>query len=686
MRGVLLSLLLPVAAQAGEHSFTIEPPPAWVEIRPLDEPLSIPADQLGNGEMKLLEESQTQVSDAGVSTFFRDAKKVLSPSAMDAVSTLKFKFDPPHEHLVIHGIWIQRGGQRLDALIPDDVKVIQQEKALDRQIYDGSLTAVIFLKDVRVGDIVETAYSKNGQNPIFGSHYLSSFDLGGQASVGRIFHRLLYPEGRPLFIKPHRTTVTPAISTKDGVREYRWNLTHVQPLVSESGVPAWYEAWPWVQLSSFETWGEVAQWAMKLFTPEIDPSASTASTDALIEEWKKASPTPEGRLLAATRFVQDDVRYLGIEMGANSHQPHAPAKVLEQRFGDCKDKALLLATLLRRLGIEADPALVSSRSRRGIEEHHPWPYAFDHVIVKAVLDGREVWIDGTASLERGPAAIRPPPRFERALLVRADSTALVTIPTAKLDSPTMDTEENYDVTQSGTATLDVRTRFHGDDAWKMRLLLASHRHDELQKHFLNEYANDDPGITVSRPLEVKDDPDTNTVELQQHYSMPNFWRGQSHSVSPSSFDSALGKPMTSVRTMPLEVEPANLRHVISLNLAESSGMAFEAKTVSGPAAVATFNGSSIGNQLRLEFTYRTLAETVEPASIKLHLDALEQMRHLGVSLPGPATFGGAVGEQTPIGRIRNLLISLLVAVAVIWFVVRSSRQPSGPKARNRWRE
>ena len=69
---------------------------------------------------------------------------------------------------------------------------------------------------------------------------------------------------------------------------------------------------------------------------------------------------PAGRAAAVLQLVQREIRYLGIEVGAGSHAPCAPALVCQRRFGDGKDKALLMVALLEALGVEAAPALVDT--------------------------------------------------------------------------------------------------------------------------------------------------------------------------------------------------------------------------------------------------------------------------------------------------------------------------------------
>ena len=101
-------------------------------------------------------------------------------------------------------------------------------------------------------------------------------------------------------------------------------------------------------------------------------------------------------LAEALRFVQSDIRYVSISIGTNSHRPYAPAVVLHRRYGDCKDKSALLVTILRDLGINAKPVLVSVSYRKGFGDWLPSPKLFDHAIVRVELDGRQYWLDPTA--------------------------------------------------------------------------------------------------------------------------------------------------------------------------------------------------------------------------------------------------------------------------------------------------
>ncbi|MBL0076593.1 MAG: hypothetical protein IPP41_11955 [Rhodocyclaceae bacterium] len=120
-----------------------------------------------------------------------------------------------------------------------------------------------------------------------------------------------------------------------------------------------------------------------------------------LAEIRAALPNRKDQIQEALRFVQQDVRHFGIEIGTSTHQPAAPDKVMEQRFGDCKDKVALLGALFGQLGVPVRPTLVSLRSRATVAQMLPSPLVFDHVIARAELDGQTLWLDGTRAHQSG---------------------------------------------------------------------------------------------------------------------------------------------------------------------------------------------------------------------------------------------------------------------------------------------
>jgi len=71
---------------------------------------------------------------------------------------------------------------------------------------------------------------------------------------------------------------------------------------------------------------------------------------------------------------------VAIEIGTGGYRPHAAAQVLRTRYGDCKDKATLLSTLVQQLGLKSYLLLVHS-SRGAVAPEFPSPLNFNHVVL-----------------------------------------------------------------------------------------------------------------------------------------------------------------------------------------------------------------------------------------------------------------------------------------------------------------
>lgn len=103
--------------------------------------------------------------------------------------------------------------------------------------------------------------------------------------------------------------------------------------------------------------------------------------------------------------MQQDVRYIFVGLGNGNLTPATAEETWQRRYGDCKGKTALLLALLQRLGIPAEAVLVNnSGTDDGLDERLPNPGMFDHVLVRAEIDGTLYWLDGTLPPVALPAA------------------------------------------------------------------------------------------------------------------------------------------------------------------------------------------------------------------------------------------------------------------------------------------
>ena len=553
---------LPAVAHAARPGFRVAPEPAWVRPIAVPESSSVTADQVSGGAYLLLLDTQCNRVATPAEVYVHTAVSVVNERGVSDVSQITFQFDPIYEQLVLHRVVIHRGRSRIDHLDASRVKVLQRETDLAFKIYDGSYTALLVLDDVRPGDVIETSYSLIGQNPVMGGHFDTQWTMGWSQPVRHVHRRLLWPAGRPLMVHSSPDQ-QPVISKGPRAWDYTWDLESPRPITVDDYTPAWYDPFPRIHATDFRSWNEIARWGAALY-------GTTGPTELLrqrIDEIRRNHPVPEARALAAIRLVQEEIRYLGIELGERSQRPSDADQVLRQRFGDCKDKTLLLVTLLRALDLEARPAFVSSFRGPMLWGAEPSLMAFDHVIVRLDIPGHAYWIDPTLQAERGSTLSKlDVPDFDCALVLVDSTTGLVPVRRPPGADPLTVIRKTIDARRTDApASLAVETCYRGRDANQLRYRLRGQSREKLSKGYLDFYARRYPAIERVEPPRITDNESENEITVREVYSIPRFWaRDPRDGTMVAQFDAIEAvQPVPNgrapQRTMPLALDfPAHV--------------------------------------------------------------------------------------------------------------------------------
>ena len=311
VRRICCSIILAAAIQGNASELStvsFGPPDSWVKPHFFNQPSPGLLDSGADQHWLLLER---QINAVQNQTFVHSVRQILSTAGVQNNTTLTIDFNPGYESLTWHWARVWRGPQHYDRLDTNEIKIVQQERDLDQSILNGDESVILLLDDVRVGDIIDCAYSLKGMNPVFGGHFSGALPVELDQPVDRLLTRLIWPAGKQLYAKTHGCSVQPeVIGGKESI-EYLWDLTQVPGFPAEDSLPPWCEPEPWVQLTDFKTWADVNQWAMALFkvTSPLSPELSRK-----IDQWKQI-PDRERQILAVLQFVQDDVRYFGRNAG-----------------------------------------------------------------------------------------------------------------------------------------------------------------------------------------------------------------------------------------------------------------------------------------------------------------------------------------------------------------------------------
>ena len=349
-------------------------------------------------------------------------------SSLQSAGQVTISFRPDYQKVKLHVLKLTRGNDTLDRLNSVKVRFLQREAELEQNIYTGEVTASMLINDLRVGDVVEYSYSLVGANPVFQGLFAdaASWDHGPPVDLRRV--AVTYPADRKIAWKHHgppgSRPVTGRETVKDKLRTLVFEESPVTEVEFEPFTPADIHPVRWLQFSEFEAWRDVARWADGLFPTKTFSNTELHSAIARI---KKTSSIEE-QTAAALAHVQSEIRYVSESLGESSHRPAEPDVVMTRRYGDCKDKSFLLITMLRELGISAQPVLVNVRSPRATSSLLPSPLDFDHVIVLATIGNARYFLDPTRTTQtsRLESMGQVHERAE-ALVVSTQSDSLTTI-------------------------------------------------------------------------------------------------------------------------------------------------------------------------------------------------------------------------------------------------------------------
>jgi len=347
------NLLLAFNAYGANSKVNIADKPGWViEHKPDLNSLNAKEVTTGGYYYLLLDNQENIVTET---SYHHYVIKLLNNDGVQNMSDIHVDFDPSFQRLVFHEINLYRNGIKTDILKKHQIKTIQRETDMERFLYDGSLTAVVNLQDIREGDVIECAYSRQGFNPIYQGHYFENFYFGFSIPLKENYTRIIAPNNKPLYFKYPAGKLESTILKQNNTTEYNWQKKDNQALIYDNNVPGWYNSYQRVEISTFVDWEAVVNLNLVNYkVSETELNSLKSKTNGLFVQQNKDS-----LLISIIRFVQDNIRYLAFESGMNAYKPISPCKVIDSRYGDCKAKSLLLCSLLKLHDIEAYPVLVN---------------------------------------------------------------------------------------------------------------------------------------------------------------------------------------------------------------------------------------------------------------------------------------------------------------------------------------
>jgi tetratricopeptide (TPR) repeat protein/transglutaminase-like putative cysteine protease len=523
LRNVRSLLLASVALHAGPvlaaDQLKFGKPPEWVVQQPIPLPNSkSPATPVAI----LLIDQQIRFEPGKTTTYSELAMKLQTAEGL-AAGNLSLPWNPATDTITINKLQIHRGNQVIDVLASQSFTTIRRESNLELAKFDGVLTGSIQPEGLQQGDVIDLATTTEHVDPVLGRHVEGNFMQWGASPIQVAHVHLDWPDSLPLKVQAKGASLVP--TEHAGRKTIELSQRDVEPIVPPKGAPSRFNITRFGEATDFASWADLATLTAPLYRKaETIPAAGPLHDE--VEKIRSTAANPKQRAERALQLVQDRVRYVALLMGPGGYVPADAETTWSRRFGDCKAKTALLLGLLHSLGIEAEPIIVQSQIGDAIPERLPLITYFDHVLVRAHVDGKTYFLDGTRTADSDLDAIDVP-HFDRGWPPVAGATLVAMTPPPRR---TPNEERHVDVDASAgvyaPAAITITEISRGDSAIALNNVysaLTGPQKDEVVRRQAVEFFEAMQVTSSSLQLDTAKREFTMTIKGTARLNWKDYW-------------------------------------------------------------------------------------------------------------------------------------------------------------------
>ena len=429
----------------------------------------------------IYDEQITTVKDNGeITTLYRGAYRILRPGGHDR-GRLVLPFDAETKITSLHAWCLPAQGKEYE---------VKDKEAIETSIYSDALFSddrqkVLEIPAADPGNVIGYEFEQKGRPYVLEDVWV----FQGSDPVRLSRFTLSLPKGweyKAYWRNHPEVQAHPA-----GENTWSWEVHDVPALEHEYAMPStgalagrlhiiYYPPSSALADKSLASWAAVGSWYAKLAAGRADPSPEEKQK---VLELASTLPTPLDKMRSLAAFMQHQVRYVEVKIGIGGWQAHAAPDVFHNRYGDCKDKATLLSSMLKVIGIDSYPMLVNL-DRGVVSKDVPVARTFNHMILAIQLPpgvptdtlyatvqdaklGKLLIFDPTAELI--PFGILPAEeQGNRALLVGPDGGRLIDLPLLPAKLNQLSRTAKFTLSPDGGLTGEVQETVTGDLAAERR--------------------------------------------------------------------------------------------------------------------------------------------------------------------------------------------------------------------------
>jgi tetratricopeptide (TPR) repeat protein len=528
----LLKRVLELMPQANDvrdqvaHIEPARPRPDEQYARPASEFLakrSLAAD--GQARRSLVDLQVTTVFPNGLaSRFHQVVYQPLTDAAAAESREYEFAYESDSESVQLRAARVYRQGGQIEEAVESGAGAMQGDPSL--AVFTSARSYYVRFPRLEPGDVVEVQYRVEDVAPhnVFADYFGEVVYMQSGEPIDRSEYVLLTPKSREFhFNDPHVPGLTRSVEERGDERVFHFLALGVPPVHEEPLQPPWTELLGHVNVSTFKTWDDMGRWYWGLVKDQFVPDDEVRQR---AEALTKGLKDEKAKVRAIYDYVVENTRYVALEFGIHGFKPYRCAQIFARGFGDCKDKATLIVTMLGSLGIKATPVVVRTANKGDIETSPASLAPFDHMI--AYVPSLDLYLDGTAEYT-GSLELPAMDRGALALRVNEGKSMLVHLPDPPPGESVSTHKVDAVILADGGARLDWRADVSGVEAseWRVRFHAQATRKQRVQQLIASIL----PGSEVTAVDAGNLDDIEQQVTLHLRGQVPQFARTQGDGLS-----------------------------------------------------------------------------------------------------------------------------------------------------------
>lgn len=286
----------------------------------------------------------------------------------------------------------------------------------------------------------------------------------------------------------------PVVSHNNSKDYYRWEIKNLPAFKPEKYCGSEYNYLPRLMVApnkfqmdeykgDMSTWKGFGEWNKKLY----DETSRLAEGKKLFyREMVKNANTDKEKAAILYNYMQQNMRYVSIQLGIGGWRPFPASFVDEKKYGDCKALSNYLKSVLDAVGVKANMVIINAGFRpRIVYEDFPANY-FNHVILCIPQPKDTVWLECTSrTLPFG--YLSPFTENRKAVMVTENGGVLVNTPVSRHTDNKISFYTSITLDKDAFADVTVKQITTGEERDNMIASVQEMKEDEKRKYFIKHF-------------------------------------------------------------------------------------------------------------------------------------------------------------------------------------------------------